>query len=117
MKVQMSKLASAFLLASLAAASGAANLDTASIDSITGLNGKLNSEEGVYKVSQPRTDLKITVDQWKMPHFMGLTSWSAFQPGMGQNAMMMGDLVLMQDEVNPVMSALLDSGLEVTTLH
>ena len=118
MKVQKSKLASAFLLASLAAAAAsAADLDTAAIDSITGLKGKLNSEEGVYKVSQPRTDIKITVDQWQMPPFMGLTSWAAFQAGMQKNAMVMGDLVLMQDEVNPVMSALLDNGLEVTALH
>src|SRR5262249_48652689 len=114
MKVQKSKLASAFLLASLSTAFGAAELDTARIDSIIGLKGKLNSEEGVYKVSQPRTDIKITVDQWQMPPFMGLTSWAAFQPGMEKNAMVMGDLVLMQDEVNPVMSALLDNGLEVT---
>ncbi len=122
MKVQKSKLAmaffaSGFLLASLVAASAASELDTASIDSITGLKGKLNPEEGVYKVSQPRTDMKITVDQWQMPPFMGLTSWAAFQLGMEKNAMVMGDLVLMQDEVNPVMSTLLDSGLEVTALH
>lgn len=117
MKMQKSKFASAFLLASLAAASAATELDTARIASITGLNGKLNSEEGVYKVSQPRTDLKISVDQWQMPSFMGLTSWAAFQSGMDKNAMVMGDLALMQDEINPVMSALLDSGLEVTALH
>lgn len=122
MKVQKSKLAlvffaPSFLLASLAAASAAPDLDTASIDSITGLKGKLNAEEGVYKVSQPRTDIKITVDQWQMPPFMGLTSWAAFQAGMEKRAMVMGDLVLMQDEVNPVMSALLENGLEVTALH
>src|SRR5215469_8786131 len=117
MKVQMSKLVPVFLFASLVTAASAADLDTASIDSITGLKGKLNSEEGVYKVSQPRTDLKISVDGWQMPPFMGLTSWAAFQPGKQQNAMVMGDLVLMQDEVNPVMSALLDNGLEVTALH
>ena len=117
MKVKKSKFALPLLLASLAAASGAADLDTASIDSITGLKGKLNPQEGVYKVSQPRTDIKIIVDQWQMPPFMGLTSWAAFQSGMGKNAMVMGDLVLMQDEVNPVMSALLDNGLEVTALH
>jgi hypothetical protein len=117
MKVQLSKFASAFLLLSAATELAATELDTTSIDSITGLKGKLNSEEGVYKVSQPRTDIRITVDQWPMPPFMGLTSWAAFQSGMGKNAMVMGDLVLMQDEVNPVMSALLDSGLEVTALH
>jgi hypothetical protein len=117
MKVQLSKFASAFLLLSAATELAATELDTTSIDSITGLKGKLNSEEGVYKVSQPRTDIRITVDQWPMPPFMGLTSWAAFQSGMGKNAMVMDDLVLMQDEVNPVMSALLDSGLEVTALH
>jgi hypothetical protein len=117
MKMEMSKLAAACLLASAAATAAAPALDTTAIDSITGLKGKLNSEEGVYKVSQPRTDLKISVDQWQMSLFMGLTSWAAFQPGMQKSAMVMGDLVLMQDEVNPVMSALLDNGLEVTALH
>lgn len=94
-----------------------APIDTSRIDEITGLSGKLNAEEGVYKVSQARTDLVISVDGWKMPPFMGLTSWAAFQAGMNGKAMVMGDLVLMQDEVNPVMSAALDSGLEVTALH
>jgi hypothetical protein len=117
MKTHMSKTFPTLLLAALAVSSGAADLDTAAIDSITALKGKLNSVEGVYKVSQPRTDIKITVDEWQMPPFMGLTSWAAFQPGSGKNAMVMGDLVLMQDEVNPVMSALLESGLEVTALH
>ena len=115
MKVGMSKLVTALLLTRVPVAFGAADLDTASIDAITGLKGKLNSDEGVYRVSQPRTDLKIIVDQWEMPSFMGLTSWVAFQPGIQKNAMIMGDLVLMEDEVNLVMSALVDSGLEVST--
>jgi hypothetical protein len=117
MKAQMSKIVSSLLLCGAVTATGAAELDIAKIDSITGLKGKLNSEEGVYKVSQPRTDLKISVDNWEMPPFMGLTSWAAFQPGMQNNTMVMGDLVLMQDEVNPVMSAALNNGLEVTALH
>jgi hypothetical protein len=62
-------------------------------------------------------DLKVSVDGWEMPPFMGLTSWAAFMPGKTGEAMVMGDLVLMQDEVNPVMSAALDSGLQVTALH
>src|SRR5437763_4977075 len=65
----------------------------------------------------PRTDVKISVDKWEMPPFMGLTSWASFMPGMKDGAMVMGDLVLMQDEVNPVMSAALDNGLQVTALH
>jgi len=117
MKKQRSKTAAAFLLLAAAVASSAAPLDTARIDQITGLKGTLNKQEGVYKVSLPRADLKISVDKWQMPPFMGLTSWAAFKPGMKENAMVMGDLVLMQDEVNPVMSAALNNGLQVTALH
>jgi hypothetical protein len=92
-------------------------LDTAAIDRIIGQNGKLDEQENVYKVSFPRTDVTISVDNWEMPPFMGLTSWSAFKPGVKQEAMVMGDVVLMQDEVNPAMSAALDNGLSVTALH
>src|SRR5882724_5188808 len=52
-----------------------------------------------------------------MPPCMGLTSWAAFTAGKGAEAMVMGDLVLFQDEVNPVMSAALENGLSVTALH
>ena len=92
-------------------------LDNAKIDEVTGLKGKLNEQEKVFKISFPRGDLGVTVDEWKMPAFMGLTSWAAFTEGKGAEAMVMGDLVLLEDEVNPVMSALLDSGLSVTALH
>src|SRR3954464_5684240 len=92
-------------------------LDTARIEQITGLKGKLNDEEGVFKVTSPRTDVKVSVDNWQMPPFMGLTSWAAFKPGMKEDAMVMGDLVLFQDEVNAVMSAALENGLAVTALH
>jgi hypothetical protein len=73
----------------------------------------------VVKVSFPRTDVPITVDAWRMPPFMGLTSWAAFSPARAgvAEAMVMGDLVLFEDEVNPVMSMLLDGGLQVTALH
>src|SRR4029078_10856451 len=74
-------------------------------------------EEGVFKVTSPRNDVKVSVDQWQMPPFMGLTSWAAFKRGMKEEAMVMGDLVLFQDEVNPVMSAALENGLSVTALH
>src|SRR5258705_6814388 len=117
MKSKLSKIASALLLAVTASAAPSKKLDTAQVDELTGLKGKLNEQENVYKVSSPRTDLKISVDQWEMPPFMGLTSWASFMPGMKDGAMVMGDLVLMQDEVNPVMSAVLDNGLQVTALH
>jgi Domain of Unknown Function (DUF1259) len=117
MSVGMSKIAFASLLLATAAPGQDKALNTSRIDELTGLKGKLNEQEKVYKVSAPRTDIKVSVDKWEMPPFMGLTSWAAFMTGMKGEAMVMGDLVLMQDEVNPVMSAALDNGLQVTALH
>jgi hypothetical protein len=92
-------------------------LDQAKINEMTGLTGTYNEDEKVFKVTVPRGDLGISVDGWKMPAFMGLTTWAAFTGGKEKEAMVMGDLVLLQDEVNPVMSTLLDAGLSVTALH
>ena len=92
-------------------------LDTARIEGLTGLKGTLIEAEGVFKVSSPRTDVQVAVDGWTMPPFMGLTSWASFHSTARGKAMVMGDLVLFQDEVNPVMSELLDAGMEVTALH
>ena len=94
----------------------AADLDTARIDHITGLKGKFNEKEGVYKVTFPRNDVKIIVDGWTMPPFMGLGTWAAFTATQ-TDAMVMGDTVLFEDEVNAAMSAALDNGLNVTALH
>jgi hypothetical protein len=91
-------------------------LDTAAIESITGITGTMNKAENVFKVSKPRTDIKPNVDRWTLPPFMGITSYAAFMPMTG-GTMVMGDTVLMEDEVNPAMSAALDAGLEVTALH
>src|SRR6201993_213627 len=92
-------------------------LDTAKIDQITGLKGKMNEKEGVYKVTFPRNDVKVVVDGWTMPPFMGLGTWAAFTKGAHTEAMVMGDTVLFEDEVNAAMSAALDNGLSVTALH
>src|SRR6478736_5518398 len=94
----------------------AANLDKARIDQLTGLKGKFNEKEGVYKVTFPRNDVKVVVDGWTMPPFMGLGTWAAFTPTK-DGAMVMGDTVLFEDEVNATMSAALDNGLKVTALH
>src|SRR2546423_4226467 len=93
-----------------------ADLDTAKIDQITGLKGKMNQAEGVYKVTFPRNDVKVSVAGWEMPPFMGLGTWAAFE-GSNDKAMVMGDTVLFEDEVNDALSAALDNGLEVTALH
>lgn len=86
-------------------------------ESLTGLNGSYNDKEKVFKASFPRKDIKIFVDNTQLDPFMGLTSWSAFTPLDENKFMVMGDLVLFQDEVNPVMSALLNNNIEVTALH
>lgn len=105
-------------VAPLASSSRAAepSLDTPAIESIVGLKGSYNPAENVFKISKPRDDVKISVDGWPMPSFMGLTSWTAFTPA-GNATMLMGDIVVFEDEVNPAMSAALDAGLEVTALH
>ncbi|MBL1265824.1 DUF1259 domain-containing protein [Candidatus Methylomicrobium oryzae] len=92
------------------------SLDTATIEKLTGLKGKLDSAEQVFKVSAPRSDLKITVAGVKMSPPLGFTSWAAFKTA-GNQVMVMGDLVLLEDQVNPVMSTALDNGIEVTALH
>src|SRR5947199_6966555 len=94
-----------------------AALDTAKIDQITGLKGKFNEKEGVYKVTFPRNDVKVIVDGWTMPPFMGLGTWAAFTKGARTEAMVMGDTVLFGDEVNTAMSAEFDNGISVTALH
>ncbi|NUM55146.1 MAG: DUF1259 domain-containing protein [Candidatus Hydrogenedentes bacterium] len=100
----------------LAIAAGA-ELDTAKIEEAAGAKGTLNHEEGVFKVTYPRKDVTVRVDGTVLPPFMGLTSWAAFKEGEKAQAMVMGDMVLFQDEVNPAMSAALENGLAVTALH
>ncbi len=94
----------------------AQTLDTAKIEQLTGVEGKLNDKEGVFKVAVPRSDLKVTVAGVRMTPAMGLTSWAAFIKD-GEKTLVMGDLVLLEEQVNPVMSVALDNGLEVTALH
>lgn len=89
-----------------------------SIDQLTGAKGAYTAEEDVYRVAFPRTDLKVTIENRLASPFMGFSSWAAFTPSThGGSTMVMGDIVLLQDEVSPAMSAALDNGLEVTALH
>src|SRR5712675_1944883 len=81
------------------------------------LGKKGDYKSNVLKVNIPRSDLTVTVDGVATPTPFGFGGWLAMTKGSGNMDVMMGDLVLLEDEVNPVMSALLDNGLEVTALH
>src|SRR5437899_5124964 len=118
MKVIMKKfLLPTTILLGIVSSAFAGDLNTARIDELTGLKGKMNEKEGVYKITFPRSDVKVIVDGWTMPPFMGLGTWAAFTKGEHSEAMVMGDTVLFEDEVNAAMSAALDNGLNVTALH
>lgn len=95
----------------------AQTLNSARIEQITGLKGSFDASRTSFKVSTPRTDVAVTVDGWPMQPFRGLGSWAAFSSAGSDELIVMGDFVLFQDEVNPVMSAALDNGLAVTALH
>jgi hypothetical protein len=94
----------------------AGKLDTAKIESLTGAKGKLDEKEGVFKVSFPRSDLSVTAGGVKITPPLGLTVWAAFK-SVDNHTVVMGDMVMTEDQVNAVMSVALDNGLSVTALH
>ena len=81
------------------------------------LGKKGDFKDKVLKINIPRNDLKVSIDGTATPTPFGFGGWLAMTKGDGGVDVMMGDLVLLEDEVNPVMSALLDKGLEVTAIH
>ena len=84
---------------------------------LTSLGRAGDFKDGVLKVNVPRSDLKVTIAQRPAATPFGFGGWVAFTKGTGGMEVMMGDLVLTEDEVNPVMSKLLDNGIDVTALH
>ena len=84
---------------------------------LTALGKGGDFREGVLKVNVPRADLRVTIDNRPAPTPFGFGGWIALTKASGGAEVLMGDLVLTEDEVNPVMSALLDNGLDVTALH
>jgi hypothetical protein len=92
------------------------SFDIATIEQTTGMTCEMNEKEGVCKLSVPRDDLIVTAAGVKMNPRMGLTAWAAFNKP-SNHTMVMGDIVMTEGQVNTVMSAALDSGLEVTALH
>ncbi len=104
-------LLSVLLFAALARAQG---LDTAKIDQALGRSGQKFGS--VYKVGFQRTDLHVTVDGVAIRPGLALGSWAAFS-GSDSSAVVMGDLVLLQDELTPVMEKLRGAGFEITAAH
>jgi hypothetical protein len=100
-----------FLVPGVVAAQG---LDTAKLDQILGRSGQKMGE--VYRFGFPRTDLHVVVHDVAIKPGLALGSWAAFT-GTEANAMVMGDLVLLEDEVNPVIEKLRAAGFEITAVH
>src|ERR1700704_5422607 len=86
-------------------------------DILKSLDRKGDYKAGVLKVNIPRNDLKMTVQGFSTPTPFGFGGWIALTKAEYGSEVMMGDLVLLQEEVNPVLSALLDNGIDVTALH
>ncbi len=108
-------LKAAALCMMLPMAAGAADADWAKVADALGKPGT-EMAGGVYRVGLPRTDLRVKLDGVDIKPTLALGSWLAFQ-GKGDMTMVMGDLVLTEDEVGPVMKKLAENGIEITALH
>jgi hypothetical protein len=116
MKRFLVSASSALILASAGAPAYAQDIPPEYQQVLTTLGKSGDFKANVLKVNIPRNDLAVTVANVKTPTPFGFGGWVALTKGTGMDVLM-GDLVLTQDEVNPVMSALLDNGIEVTALH
>jgi Domain of Unknown Function (DUF1259) len=99
---------------SLSILSHAQGVTTATIDQALGRSGQKTGD--VYRVGFPRTDLHVSIKGVAIKPGLALGSWAAFT-GTDDNAMVMGDLVLLEGELNPVMAKLRSSGFEITAVH
>src|SRR5436189_2551104 len=106
----------ATLIVGLASVASAQDIPAEYQQVLTTLGKQGDYKANVLKVNIPRNDVSVTVANVKTPTPFGFGGWVAMTKGTGMDVMM-GDLVLTQDEVNPVMSALLDNGIEVTAVH
>jgi Domain of Unknown Function (DUF1259) len=109
-------LVAAFLLLSSSAAF-AQEMPGDYQEALKNLDRKGDFKAGVLKINIPRSDLKMTIQGVSTPTPFGFGGWLALTKTTDGNDVMMGDLVLLQEEVNPLMSALLDNGIDVTALH
>jgi len=107
-------LAACGVVLSTAAGAQAQAIDWTKIDGILGRTGAVGG--AVHRYGFPRSDLQVTLDGVTIRPTLALGGWAAFQP-MGNMTMVMGDLVLLQSEVNPVMAKLIEGGVDVTAVH
>jgi hypothetical protein len=103
------------LTLALTAQAHAAEIDWAKVDAALGKTASVQGE--VHRYGIPRSDLQVTLDGVTIKPALALGGWLGFEPVAGGSALVMGDLVLTESEVNPVMAKLLESGIEVTAIH
>src|SRR5437763_10512646 len=101
-------------LATIGSPAVAQSIDWKKVDSALGKSAAVSGD--VHRYGFPRSDLQVTLDGVTIKPAFALGGWVAFKPMHG-GAMIMGDLVLLETEVNPVMAKLLESGLEITAVH
>jgi len=100
----------------VATTASAADTDWSKVDQVLGRKGAAQAG-GIYRYGLPRSDLNVTVDGVTLKPSLALGGWVAFEPMPSGGAMLMGDLVLVDAEISPVMKKLLDDGLEVSAIH
>src|ERR1700674_4884903 len=103
-----------FAMVTIATASHAQAIDWKKVDEILGRSAAVT--EDVHRYGFPRTDLRVTLDGVTIRPALALGGWTAFKPAHG-GVMVMGDLVLLETEINPVMAKLIENGLEITAVH
>ncbi|SHG26231.1 DUF1259 domain-containing protein [Bradyrhizobium erythrophlei] len=110
----ISVLAMLFAAAAMPALAQAADIDWTKVDAALGKSAVVSGD--VHRYGLPRSDLKVTLDGVAIKPALALGGWVAFAP-MGGEATVMGDLVLLDTEITPVMTSLLDGGLDITAIH
>ena len=113
MRTSIPSLALAFTLL-ITAQAHATQIDWTGVDTALGKSAVVQGE--IHRYGFPRTDLQVTLDGLTIKPALALGGWLGFEP-MRDGALVMGDLVLTETEVNPVMSKLLESGIEITGVH
>jgi len=102
------------VLATIGSAVNAQEIDWKKVDEAIGRSAAVSGD--VHRYGFPRTDLTVTLDGVTIRPTLALGGWAAFKPAHG-GAMVMGDLVLLETEINPVMSKLIENGIEITAIH